>query len=354
MTDEAGAGERGRVLELVREHGWNATSFQTLEEGYRYFFHGNDACVAYVDTGSAWVAAGAPIAETAALDEVGSAFVRAATALGRRSCFFGTERRYVSLSSDTLRAIQIGEQPIYDPHVWSSTLGARRSLREQLRRARAKGVVVREATTRELLLAETRARLGGLVDGWLSTKPLAPMAFLVRVEPFTFPEHRRCFVAERDGRIVAFAGVVPVPARGGWFVEDLIRSHEAPNGTTELLLDGVLSWAARGGTEWLTLGLAPLSGAVPSLLRWIRRGSSLLYDFDGLHAYKAKLGPSDWLPIHLSFPKSQWAVSTFYDVLCAFSDDGLLRFGGRTASRWLRRLAAGPGPAWWSRERTSG
>ena len=39
--------ERERVLDLVRQHGFNATSFQTLEEGYRYFFFG-EGCVAYV------------------------------------------------------------------------------------------------------------------------------------------------------------------------------------------------------------------------------------------------------------------------------------------------------------------
>jgi len=37
---------RERVLELVQRHGWNATAFQTLEQGYSYFFHGPEACVA--------------------------------------------------------------------------------------------------------------------------------------------------------------------------------------------------------------------------------------------------------------------------------------------------------------------
>src|SRR6185369_738654 len=54
--------DAARVLPLLRRHGWNATSFQSLEEGFRYDFQGPDACVPYVDTGRAWVAAGAPIA----------------------------------------------------------------------------------------------------------------------------------------------------------------------------------------------------------------------------------------------------------------------------------------------------
>jgi hypothetical protein len=30
-----------------------------------------------------------------------------------------------------------------------------------------------------------------------------------------------------DGRLVAFAGVVPVPARAGWLLEDLVRDPRA-------------------------------------------------------------------------------------------------------------------------------
>ena len=52
---------RQRVLSLLRAFGWNATSFQLLEPGLRYWFH-EHGCVAYVDTGRAWVAGGAPVA----------------------------------------------------------------------------------------------------------------------------------------------------------------------------------------------------------------------------------------------------------------------------------------------------
>src|SRR4051812_31463878 len=68
---------RERVLELIQRHGWNATAFQTLESGYSYFFYGSDACVAYVDTGSAWVAAGSPISAPESMATVVEAFLAA-------------------------------------------------------------------------------------------------------------------------------------------------------------------------------------------------------------------------------------------------------------------------------------
>ena len=134
--------ERERVLALIHRHGWNATAFQTLESGYRYFFHGDDACVAYVDTGGAYVAAGAPIAEPDALVDVTVAFLGAARAAGRRACFFGTEGRLLEALGDRLKSLRIGEQPVWDPGDWVAILKKKKSLREQLRRAKAKGCLL--------------------------------------------------------------------------------------------------------------------------------------------------------------------------------------------------------------------
>lgn len=325
--------ERERVLTLIHRHGWNATAFQTLESGYCYAFHGDGACVAYVDTGAAWVVAGAPIAPHAEIGRVASEFVERARAAGRRCCFFATEERLHVAAGGVLRSLRIGEQPVWDPREWPAILANHRSLREQLRRARAKGVRTREVTAAELQNSPTHDAIKRLIRRWLATRGMAGMGFLVRVEPFEFPSHRRCFVAELDGRIVGFAGVVPIPTRRGWFIEDLLRDPQAPNGSGELLVDAVMSWAARTGCDWLTLGLAPLAGEVAAPLRFARRSTAFLYDFEGLHRFKAKLRPQSWSPISISYPNSQGALISIVDALLAFARGGLLRFGVRSLLR---------------------
>ena len=57
MSD-ATSDDRARAARLAMRFGFNATAFQTLGDGFSYFFVGDDACVPYVDTGRAWVAAG--------------------------------------------------------------------------------------------------------------------------------------------------------------------------------------------------------------------------------------------------------------------------------------------------------
>lgn len=352
--------ERERVLELVQKYGFNATSFQTLEDGYDYFFEG-EGCVAYVDTGRAWVVAGAPIAQPARIAAVLEAFLVAARAAGRRTCLFATEQRLLDLTGDRLRSVRIGEQPVWDPHTWPETLRRRRSLREQLRRARAKGVEVREVTASELEAGDTRQGIERVAERWLRSRGMAPMDFLVRLELFSFSQARRCFLAERGGQVLGVAGVVPVPARGGWFIEDLVRDPAAPNGTGELLIDAVMRWAAAQGSSWLTLGLAPLAGDVSPLLRAARKSGALLYDFKGLRTYKAKLEPEQWLPIYLSYPPSQRAWVSLLDALAAFTRTGFWGFGWRTLTRgpiavvrglalllvpWTLVLALAPAQTW--------
>jgi phosphatidylglycerol lysyltransferase len=328
-TDDPDA--RPRVLALARRFGWNATSFQILERGFRYWFDGDDACVAYSDTGTAWVAAGAPLADAARLGEVAGRFIAAARAHGRRSAFFAAESRV--LDRPELSALQIGEQPVWDPRNWPTSMS--RSVKEQLRRAANKGVSVRMLAADEVRRddAPVRRALERLIARWLGTRAMAPMGFLVDVQPFEFCEERRYFVAERDGGVVGFLAAVPVYARGGWLFEDFLRDPSAPNGTAELLIDAGMRAVAAEGSTYVTLGLAPLAGDVGTWLKLARRSTAVLYDFAGLHAFKAKLRPHGWEPIYLAYASDGSGNRALYDALAAFARGSLLRFGGATLLR---------------------
>ena len=329
--------ERRRVLSVLRRHGWNATSFQVLEPGFRYWFADEDACVAYVDTGRAWIAAGAPLTEPHRLREVAEQFHHQALSSGRRSALFGVEQRVVAVLP--WHTLLIGEQPEWDARTWPEALRSSSGLREQLRRARAKGVTVRTATHDELVSSSSplRRALEAQVAAWLARHEMAPMGFLVQVDPLTLLEEHRVHLAEQDGRLVAFLTAAPIFARPGWLLQNLIRSPEAPNGTTELLVDHAMRDAESGvegeTSPMVTLGLAPLAGQVVPALRLARSAGSVLFDFEGLRAFKARLRPTRWSPIHLVYPPGQDAVRTVLDVLEAFARGRLFMFGLRTLLR---------------------
>jgi hypothetical protein len=326
---------RAVVLDLLREHGSATTSFQVLEPGLSYFFdprgpHGG--CVAYVDTGSAWVAAGPPICAPDRRETVARAFLDAARAARRRACFFAVDEPFARESK--LQALSIGEDPIWDLSRWAP----HKSMREQLRRARSKGVTVRIVSTEELVEGHpTRAAMERIILRWLATRPLAAMGFLVDVRPFELPEERIVAVAERGGDMVGFAAAIPIYQRRGYFLEDLLRDG-APNGTAEALVDAVFREARARGAELATLGLAPLSGEISKTLAFIAKRTRGLYNFEGVRAFKARLHPIAWEPVFLAHPSRQSGLLAVWDSLTAFASGGFIRFGVESLRRQRRAV----------------
>lgn len=314
--------------------GADAVSFLALERAMHHWRDapppaGTGALVAYADTGSAWVAAGGPI--TADPDQRAPAaarFVAAAAAAGRRACFFATESPALGGCNQLL----LGEQPVFEPRAWPATLARHRRLREQLRRARAKEVRVHRVGPAELVDGSPlRAEVDRLAGEWLGSRRMEPMGFLVALEPFHAPEQHLYLAAERGGALVAFLSAVPIHARRGWLVEDVLRGRDAPNGTAELLLDAVFTHAR--DAELITLGLAPLSGPIAPwqrLARWLTRP---LYDFRGVRAFKARLHPVRWEPVWLAYPRGSSVLRHLIDSLRAFASGSLVRFAARTAAR---------------------
>ena len=140
-----------------------------------------------------------------------------------------------------------------------------------------------------------------------------------------------------------------------------MRAPDAHNGTSELLVDAVMTSIARSESTWFTLGLAPLAGDVGRALVFARRAFAALYDFGGLYRYKAKFRPGAFWPIFLAYPSSQGAIVSIVDALGAFAVGGFVRFAVATFLRgptallrwltillvpWIALLAVAPAERW--------
>ena len=336
------------AAELVSRLGCEAVSFHGIKANFDYWFtESKDGCVAYVDTGSAWVALGSPIASPNEIEPVARAFIEAAAHKKRHARFFAVEANSPLVSSTMggkdgeLKQLIIGQQPEWNPAEWKTFLRTKRSLREQLRRARAKGVAVCEVELTEQT-ADNRegTDLAELARRWQQTKPMPPMKFAVSLTLFAQPSSRRLFWARQQNthnasnnnnddeyRLIAALIASPIGADGDWFIEDLLRDPNAPNGTMELLFDTAMTSFANEGSRRVTMGLAPLAGVPSAILRTIRVATPWLYDWDGLRNFKAKLGPSSWQPVYLVFPRSDGPIRSMLDSLRCFAGGSLVGFG---------------------------
>ena len=334
MSDhlEAVSGTRdpeARAREIVLRFGWNATAYQIINPGIQLWFSSrDDAVVGYVLWGGYAVVAGAPVSDAERLPSVMEEFEMWARSRNFRVCYFGAGRRLESIAREQRRysMISLGAQPEWDPRVWPEIVAARESLRAQLNRAKNKGVTISRWPASR---ATNNPDLRSCLKQWLSTRGLPPLHFLVEPETLNRLEDRKVFVAEREGDVVGFLVLSPVPARNGWLVEQIIRGARAPNGTSELLLDSAMRDAAMAGANYLTLGLSPLSensrfdwSAVPRwvrlLLSWLRVHGKRFYNFEGLDQFKAKFQPSDWEDISAIVNQPKFSLSALYAIAGAF------------------------------------
>jgi phosphatidylglycerol lysyltransferase len=358
--------EVDRARDLVLRFGWNAMAYQILNPGMRLWFAaGGEGVVGYVRAGGYRVVAGAPVCPPERLAEVAAEFAADTRRVRQRLCYFGAQDRMRELLAERgpASALLLGAQPAWDPAHWQGIVSAKASLRAQLARARNKGVTVRRSGS------SGEPGLQGCLTEWIERRGLPPMHFLVEWNILPHLLDRRLFVAERAGRTVGFLIASPIPRRDGWLIEQIIRGEAAPNGTTELLLDSAVRAFAEEGARYVTLGLSPLSRAVPQepappwslrpLLALTRVHARRFYNFEGLERFKRKFLPESWEPIYAITDRPRVSPRTLYAIAGAFGGrspvlfigHALLRALGQEA-RWavarartfpaLLRAAAGP------------
>ena len=310
---------------------------------FRFWLDEERACVAYVDTGRAWVAAGRPAAVPGSYDSALRRFTREAQRHGRRARFFGVE---TAAANPSARTLAIGSQPTWTPKGWLATLARKKSLREQLRRARAKGVSVKVVDT-SVLSSHTKLgrELESLRQGWLDQKGMSPMQFVAHTDLFDGLDRREMLVARHKDLLAGVLVATPLKASNALMFEHLFRAPSAPNGTVETLFHAGLERAEACGIERATLGLCPLAGVSSWWLRAIRRASRPLYDFDGLYGFKKKLEPDDWKPVFVTIGHGEGGAMAIVDTLSAFAGQSLFAFGWsslRKHRRMPKRLGQRP------------
>ena len=132
--------------------------------------------------------------------------------------------------------LAMGAQPVWDACHWPELVKQRASIRSQVNRARNKGVRIEKVDDASRCVHLTKLR--DCLAAWLESRPFPAMHFMV--EPQTLEgvlTDRLLYVAWRGETVEAFLLASPVPARGGWLVEQIARRPRSPNGSAELLID---------------------------------------------------------------------------------------------------------------------
>lgn len=343
------------LLHLQQLYGYNAHSLVAISPAARLWScRETEGAVSYNEFGKVWLVPGDPLASVENLVRVAGGFVRTAAAQGRVVGFMPATHQFAKHSKRLgLRAIKIGSSPYFDLATWAPRGDRAKKARAGVNQARRAGVrVTRVVNVDEKLIRETAC----LCKSWLTTRRSAiKFGWLFAVDVFQHKERKKYFTArDATGRLVGFLAASPIPARDGWYLEDVLRRPESPNGTTDLLVVEVLELLRRDGARLATLGTAPMAmeGSVdPDVLgspvlskvaRIVARCFSLFYNFEGVRRYKSKFAPSWWESEYLLISENITAppriISAFVQAVVPAGPSTLI--ARQTIRAWRRMTSA--------------
>jgi phosphatidylglycerol lysyltransferase len=332
-----GATDRATIEQarsIILRHGYNTNAYVTLLPPAFIFFTapGIDGVIAYQQYGRVWLCGGDPICAEADIVPLAAAFRRAARRARMTVAFLPATPRATRLLIERLGfdAVKVGEENFYDLQSWSARGQKMKHIRANINRATREGVTVRRCAPEEMT-AEIRAQVLRVIDEWLATRGMTALSFLLGIHPFERMEDRRLFLAWQGRAIVGFLACSPIPARNGWYLEDIIRDDDAPVGVTELLFQETVAALRAEGAAYATLGMAALADCGPAhqpsshrLAGWafdaIYTRLNTFYHFQSLRFYKEKFVPTFteetffvWSPRGLRRPRLIFAVTRALD-----------------------------------------
>ncbi|HYX27911.1 MAG TPA: DUF2156 domain-containing protein [Pyrinomonadaceae bacterium] len=295
----------GELLRLQTLYGYNAHSLVSIAPGAEMWSTPDiDGAIIYGEFGRVWLAAGDPLASEDDAAELARQFAAHAKKRNRVVAFVPTSSKFARrVAPKDFTAVKCGAAPYFDLQTWNPRGDSAKKLRAGVNQAKRAGVEIEviseindsfRSETAELCLHWLGERSAGTTFGWL-----------VALDPFMHSEYKKYFAARANGKLVGFLAASPIPARKGWYLEDVISEPNAPQGTATMLVVEALKRLKEEGATLATLGTAPLATDGPDDVqtehRVVARALDMtvrrfghLYNFEGLRRFKGKFVPSWW------------------------------------------------------------
>jgi phosphatidylglycerol lysyltransferase len=318
-----GAGALSRAGAIVAAHGRSSLDHWKLLPGReRFFARTGEAFLAYRCSLGVAVVLGDPVGPPGEIAPLVGEFLAAFERPGRAVAFLQAGAEHLPLYRALgLSPVRAGATAIVDLAAFDLALPRYARLRGSLRLAARAGLRVRHLSPPHD--AATLDQLARTNDAWRRIPGRFERAFTVG--RFDARAIRGCpvsIVEDAEGRVAAFANWVPSFVPGEATVDLIRRRDDAPPGSTDALVAGVLGEARAGGFTRFDLGLVPLAGLdcftpehpAERVLAWTAALPDPITRHRGLLRWKSKFRPTwepRWLVYRggpLQFARVVWAV----------------------------------------------
>ncbi|MEO5977223.1 MAG: phosphatidylglycerol lysyltransferase domain-containing protein [Chryseolinea sp.] len=287
------------AVSILDKFGQSSIDYFKLSFEKQFFFNASkDAFLSYAESKHYMVVLENPVAP----DEVSRAallsdFETFAKHRGLRTFYYRvTEEDLFVYRSMKKQAILLGQEAIVDLRNFTLEGGARKSIRNALRKIETGGyhLKILDAPLKDGIVQQLKT----VSAEWLSQDGHAEAGFSQGI--FDESEIKKCTVLtlqNQEEKIFAFISLIP-GYKPGEATYDLIRkTGDAPNGTLDYLLIKVMEYFKSKNYSSLNMGLAPMAGLRGSnvnelVLRFYRDHSKQASNFKGLYEYKSKFDPT--------------------------------------------------------------
>lgn len=302
--------ERARARALIEQYGRSSLDFFKYWPDKVFFFSSDGrGVIAFRETGGAAVALGDPAAaDEQAFQAVLLEFLDFCDANGWSPAFHQVPPDHLDVYRNAgLSALKIGEDAIVDLATFRLQGGAMKSLRSAVNRFDREGneIIMLDPPIPDDVLAELRS----VSDEWLSLEGRRERGFTLGQWDDDYIRQCRVIAArDAQGRIQAFANLIPDGVPGEATVDLMRHRRNAPRGVMDVLFVRLMERLRNEGYAAFSLGMAPFAevGAAPDaplkerVLRLLFEHANRWFSYRGLYAYKAKFQPR-WEPRYLVY-----------------------------------------------------
>ena len=311
IHEPATPAERARAAEIVAAHARTPLARLALLRDKAYFFTPGGSVVAFALKGRVALALGDPIGPSADLADAIHAFQAYCARNDWIMAFYQTlpdTKNFYEAAG--LSALTIGQEALVDLSAFSLEGRANKEFRNVKNRFARLGytAILHQPPLDASLLEALRV----VSDEWLSTRGMSELRFsLGWFDEEYLRQSPVMVIRNAEGRISAFANLIlDLPPHG--VSVDLMRHRRiTESGTMDFLFVALLEWAKAEGYTVFDLGLSALVGVgehsddptIERAMRYLHHGLTRFYNYQGLHAFKAKFRPR-WEPRYLIYPQS--------------------------------------------------
>jgi lysylphosphatidylglycerol synthetase-like protein (DUF2156 family) len=291
--------------ELALRHGYNGMSFLTLYPGWEYFHPvAGEGFIAFERHNKVALACGDPVCEPGAAPALIEAFRTFCAAEKLTPAFVGATARLAGICrEDGWKTLKVGEEPVFELADYAPRGNRTKKVRSAANQARKGGVTIECIPAGQRPPSGVAREMLEVQSAWQASRNINALAFTLRLSPLELADDKVILLARLHGRLEAFVTCIPVPARNSYYVEDMIRRPDAPNGVSEMLFLAAAGECKARGATMANLGLAPLRNArtqpdghraLGHALQFTFSRLNLFYKFKPLEHFKAKFGPTAW------------------------------------------------------------